>query len=164
MSSYDRRRLILALAAAPLAGCGFRPAFAPGGPAADLFDSVAIDPPTDKNGFDLVERLEERLGRTRSPAYRLSYRIDTKVTQLAITSSNAITRYNIAGSVSYALRDRADRMVSEGKVTNFTAYSATGTPVSTAAAEADAYKRLMTVLADAIVTRLIAARAAQTGP
>lgn len=164
MSSSDRRSVVLALAALPLAGCGFRPAFAPGGPAADLFDHVAVDPPTDKNGFDLVERLEERLGRTRAPAFLLGYRIDTKVTPLAITSSNAITRYNIAGSVSYTLRDTADRMVAEGKVTNFTAYSASGTPVSTAAAEADAYKRLMTVLADAIVTRLIAARAAQAGP
>ena len=89
MSSSDRRSLLFALAALPLAGCGFRPAFAPGGPAADLFDRVAIEPPADKNGFDLVERLEERLGRTHAPAYRLGYRIETRVTPLAITSSNA---------------------------------------------------------------------------
>jgi LPS-assembly lipoprotein len=45
--------------------------------------------------------------------------------------------------------------VTSGSVDNFTGYSATGTTVATLAAERDAQERLMTILADQIVTRLL---------
>jgi LPS-assembly lipoprotein len=41
-------------------------------------------------------------------------------------------------------------------VESFTAFSAAGSPVATQAAERDAEQRLMTILADQLVTRLIA--------
>ena len=46
------------------------------------------------------------------------------------------------------------KVLLSGNVDSFTGYSATGTTVATRAAERDAYERLMTILADQIVTRL----------
>ena len=157
MSWSDRRTFLTFLAALPLAACGFTPAYAPGGPAAGLLDRVLVDAPSDKNGFDLVERLEERLGRTRAPAYRLSYTIGTTTEGQGITTTNAVTRFRVNGTIDFALTDSAtDAVLSRGTVSSFTSYSASGTPVSTVASEEDANKRLMRLLADQIVTRLIA--------
>ncbi len=67
-------------------------------------------------------------------------------------------RFDLKGTVDYALRDlTTGQIVTSGKVENFTGYSATGTTVATLAGEQDAQVRLMTILADQIVTRLFAA-------
>ncbi len=154
----DRRAVLGGLLGAlALAACGFTPAYGPGSPAAGLLDRVLIDAPEDRSAFDLVERLEERLGRPSGAAYRLSYRIDVQSESRTITPTNATTRYNLNGKVHYTLRDLpSDRVLTEGDVTTFTSYSASGTPVATNASEIDARLRLMRLLADQIVTRLIA--------
>ena len=104
-----------------------------------------------------IARLEERLGRTRAPAYRLSYTIGTTTEGQGITTTNAVTRFRVNGTIDFALTDSAtDAVLSRGTVSSFTSYSASGTPVSTVASEEDANKRLMRLLADQIVTRLIA--------
>jgi LPS-assembly lipoprotein len=157
MSSSDRRTVLSLLLALPAAACGFTPAYGPAGPARALVGQVAIDAPTDRNGFDLVERLEERLGRNDGAAWRLGYRIETDVTGLAITPADAITRYRVGGRVSYRLSRADGSVATAGSVTGFTSYAASGTTVSTVSARDDAYARLMVMLADQIVTRLVAA-------
>ncbi|MCB2130680.1 MAG: hypothetical protein KDE03_16845 [Rhodobacteraceae bacterium] len=153
----DRRTVLALLLAVSVGGCGFQPAYGPGSPARGLFDNVAIDAPTDKNGFDLVERLEERLGRPKQPDYLLSYRIETRSEGLAIAPDNAIIRYQVTAKIKFGLKDNETGMiVSDGVVSSFTAYSASGTSVATASSEADAYTRLMRLLADQIATRIIA--------
>lgn len=161
MSSSDRRTFLLGLATLPLAGCGFQPAYGTGGTAQKLRGRVLVDEPSDRNGFNFVARLEDRLGRAQAPAYRLSYTITTKTDDLAITSAQEITRYNVIGKVRYSLTDtETGAVVTSGHVDSFTGYSATGTTVSTLVAERDAYERLMVILADQIMTRLIAASTA----
>jgi len=161
MSSSDRRLFLLGLAALPLAGCGFQPAYGTGGVAEKLRGRVLVDAPDDRNGFTLVSRLEDRLGRAQAPAYRLSCAIETDTDELAITTAQEITRYNVIGRVAYTLTDAGSGAVlTQGTVDSFTGYSATGTTVSTLVAERDAYERLMIILADQIVTRLIAAAGA----
>ncbi|MGB5870651.1 MAG: LPS assembly lipoprotein LptE [Albidovulum sp.] len=160
MSLSDRRKILGLGAAAALASCGFAPAFGPQGAAQGLLGKVHVDDPTDKNSFDLVARLEERLGRPNGATYRLSYSLATSNIGLGITSSNAITRYNISGIAGYALRRIGEeKVIAQGKVQNFTSYSASGTVVSTAASERDANIRLMRILADQIVTDLIGSSA-----
>jgi len=154
MSSYNRRTLLTLLA---LAGCGFAPAYGPGGAAAALQGAIRVANPTDKTGFDLVERLEERLGRPTNTAYDLAYTITTASVGVGITPDNAITRYNLTGSIDWTLTSRATKArVAGGRVENFASYSATGSTVAGLAAEEDAALRLMRMLADQIVTRLIA--------
>ena len=117
MWSPDRRHLLAALATLPLAGCGFQPALAPGGPAAGLFDRIAFAAPTDRNAFDLVARLEDRLGRAGKGArYVLRYQIATEETALAITPSAAITRYNVTGSVTFRVETLDGAELATGKV------------------------------------------------
>lgn len=157
MSSSDRRNFLFLMAAMPLAACGFAPAYGPGGAASGLQGRIRVDDPSDKNGFDLVERLEERLGRPEAPVYVLSFAISTKAIGVGITPENAITRYNLTGSIDWGLTDTATgTRLTGGKVNSFTSYSATGSTVAGLAAEQDAAMRLMRLLADQIVTRLIA--------
>jgi LPS-assembly lipoprotein len=158
MSSYSRRTLLLLPLA--LAACGFTPAYAPGGGADRLLGTIWVQDPTDKNGFDLVERLEERLGRPEAIRYDLTYTITTEAVGVGITTENQITRYNLKGVVDWTLTDRSSgARVAGGRVQNFTAYSATGSTVAGLAAEEDAAFRLMRILADQITARLIAASA-----
>ncbi|MFP5478828.1 MAG: LPS assembly lipoprotein LptE [Alphaproteobacteria bacterium] len=150
------RRLLL-LAPLALAACGFTPAYAPGGGADKLLGTIWVQDPSDKNEFDLVERLEERLGRPEDIRYDLGYTITTQAVGVGITTDNQITRYNLKGVVDWTLTERATgARVAGGRVQNFTAYSATGSTVAGLAAEEDAAHRLMRILADQIVARLIA--------
>ncbi len=157
MWSSSRRTILHLLAALALSACGFEPAFGPGGAATKLQTSIQVDAPADKNSFDLVERLEQRLGRSRAATYGLGYSIATLVTGVGITPDNAIIRYSVTGSVRFTLTDLATgAQLTSGTVESFTSYSASGTTVSTLAAERDANARLMRLLADQIVARLIA--------
>jgi LPS-assembly lipoprotein len=140
-----------------LAACGFAPAYAPGKPAAALLGTVRAADPADRNGFDLVERIEERLGRPDAPVYDLTYAIATETVGVGITTDNQITRFNLKGAVDYRLTRTSDgEVMASGRVQSFTAFAATGSTVAGLAAEEDAGTRLMRLLADQIVTRLIA--------
>lgn len=155
-------RRFLLIAPLVLAACGFTPAYAPGGAATALLGTVYVQDPGDRNGFDLVERLEERLGRPEAPRYDLAYTITTETLGVGFTADNQITRYNLKGVIDYTLTDRASgARVTGGRVQNFTGYSATGSTVAGLAAEEDAGLRLMRILADQIVVRLVAALASQ---
>lgn len=149
--------LAAVLAGMGLSGCGFTPAYGPGGGAAALSGRIATAAPTDKRGFDLVARLEDRLGRPQAPLFRLDYTIRTKPLGVGITPEGAITRYTLTGSVDWRLVEAetgVERL--SGRAESFTSYSTTGSTVAGLAAEQDAGLRLMRILADQIVTRLVA--------
>ena len=154
----SRRSVLLAPLA--LAACGFTPAYGPSGPAAHLQGSIRVADPGDKNGFDLVERLEERLGRGAAARYVLGYGIETRRIGVAVSAEGAINRYNLMGAVEFVLRDQGTGAeLTAGRVENFTSWSTTASSLATESAEADARRRLMRLLADQIVTRLIATSA-----
>ncbi|MGQ0566260.1 MAG: LPS assembly lipoprotein LptE [Gemmobacter sp.] len=152
------RRRLLFLAPLALVACGFTPAYGPGGGAAALRGQVAVAEPADKLAYDLVARLEQRLGPPATPRWRLDHAITTDRIGVAITAENAVTRYNVTGAVDWSLVSLADGTVAErGRAESFTSYSTTGSTVATLAAETDASTRLMQILADQIATQLIAA-------
>lgn len=160
MSSSDRRSVLLSLAALPALGaCGFTPAYAPGGAAGSLRGRVLVDEPATRNGYLMTRDLEGRLGRAGGGArYGLSLGIQTRRDGGAISQTDITTRYNLIGSATYALRDiESGKVLTSGSVETFTGYSATGSTVATQAAARDAEARLMTMLSDQIVTRLLAA-------
>jgi LPS-assembly lipoprotein len=168
MWSPDRRRLLALLAAtlpAGAAACGFRPAYGPGAPAEGLRDRVAADPPVTRNDFDFVAAIEDSLGRSADPAYRLGYRIDVQVISLAVTPDGSILRYNYVGNVAWLLRDAATgATLAQGSTNSFTASAATRSTIAAAASETDATVRLMQILADQVVTQLLAGAADQAYP
>jgi LPS-assembly lipoprotein len=140
-----------------LAACGFTPAYAPGGSGTGLQNTILAAEPHDKPAFDLVERLEERLGPSDNPRFGLNYKIALTPVGVGITTNNAITRYNLTGVVDWNLTDTATgARLTGGKAENFTSYSATGSTVASLSAQEDASQRLMRIIADQIVTQLLA--------
>lgn len=153
---WSSRRQLLAFLA--LAGCGFTPAFGTKGPAEGLLGTVRAADPDDKNSFDFVQRMEERLGRPTRALYDLTYKITTKAVGVGITAGGAITRYNLTGGIDWTLTRRADKLrMAGGHIDSFTSYSATGSTVAGITAQSDASLRLMRLLADDVVMRLVAA-------
>jgi LPS-assembly lipoprotein len=158
MSSPDRRSVLVFLA---LAGCGFVPAEGPGAPGAALRGAVLADPPRTRDGFDFVAAFEDRIGRPRQPRWRLAWTVSTAISPGGITAAGTTTRYTLTGTADFALIALDTAIpVAEGRVEGFTGWFATSTSVAVAAAEADARRRLMTILADRVLARLYAAVAA----
>ncbi|WP_299139184.1 LPS assembly lipoprotein LptE [uncultured Tateyamaria sp.] len=138
-----------------LAACGFEPVYGPNGTGTQLQNRVLVDPPRDREGFLLVQRLEERLGRAGDPAYRLSVELNLRQEDRAIDPDGDIRRFHLIGAATYALMDTSTgTVIRSDRVDNFVGYSATGTTVATLAAQRDAQARLMTILADEIVVQL----------
>ena len=151
------RRAVFALAAVPLAACGFAPVYGPSGEAAALRGAVrAADPATDET-FAFVRRLEERLGRPDAARYDLGYALTTTVAALAIDGSDNITRLNVEGRLDWTLTQAGGgAALLTGRESAFTGYSAPASTISTLASERDARRRLAIILADKVVTRLLA--------
>ncbi|KAF0676524.1 LPS assembly lipoprotein LptE [Profundibacterium mesophilum] len=168
MSSSDRRKLLTGLAGfAMLAGCGFSPVYGPGGQAEGLRGLIRTDPPADAQGYTLVRRIEERLGRPENPAFGLSASVLTEQAALAVTPDQETTRYQLRGTMIWSLTRIADgASAASGTLHRATAYSApvfsadrgsiAGNTVSVLTAEQDARRRLMVILADDLVSHLLA--------
>ncbi|MCL3881979.1 LPS assembly lipoprotein LptE [Marivita sp. GX14005] len=153
--SWHRRSALFALGAL-VAGCGFSPAYGPSGGASRLAGNLRVEAPKRREGFLIAQRLENRLGRDDAGRYVLNVTPQTRQLGLATSVEGTTNRFQITGTARYRLRDtETDRILREGEVTNFTGYSATGSTVATLAAERDAEARLMVILADQIVDRLI---------
>jgi LPS-assembly lipoprotein len=149
----DRR--IFLLGALALGACGFTPVHAPEGD--PLRAQIALADPTDRNDFDYVGQLERRLGRATAPSLDLTYEITVTRSGGGYTPDGAITRFTLEGTARFVLTDRATgAQRGAGRVQSFVSYATTGTTVATMSAETDAYKRLMVILADQTVTRLMA--------
>lgn len=156
MSLLERCSLLLAPLV--LCACGFTPVYGTGGSGSSLQDRVEVSEPDTRNAYLLTQRLEERLGRTPTPSYRLTVDVTSTEEDLAVDSEGVITRFNLIGQAEYVLvKEETGQVVTSGTVSNFTSYSATGTTVSELAAERDAQQRLMVLLADQIVIRLLSA-------
>jgi LPS-assembly lipoprotein len=140
-----------------VAACGFTPVYGPNGAGNALQNNLLVDEPDTRQGYFLTRQIEDRLGRAANPAYGLAVKLTTSEEALGIDGDGDIARYNILGTADYVLRDLGTgAIVSSGKVNAFTGYSTTGTTVASLSAQRDATQRLMTQLADQIVTRLYA--------
>lgn len=159
MSSFNRRFFMLSAAAlggTSLSGCGFEPVYGTDGAASMLLNNVLVDEPKANESYLLVRELENRLGQPGgAPQFGLSLALKLDERGLGRTSAQVTNRFDVIGSATYALRDMDNKEVlTTGKVSSFTSYSASGSTVSELAAKDDAYERLMVILADRIVVDL----------
>lgn len=116
-----------------------------------------MDDPETPDEFDIVRQIEARLGRPNAPVYGLTITPSVDDESLTVVGARDITRFNLIGTATYKLRALgSDTDLLSGEVNSFTSYSATGTTVSTLSAERDARSRLMIILADLVITRLLA--------
>ena len=93
MSSFDRRTFLTgacaALMAPALTGCGFTPAYAPGGAASRLQNAVTVMEPDGRAGYLMTRELEDRLGRASIPRYDLIYSLELNSQPVAISTQDA---------------------------------------------------------------------------
>ena len=153
-TKLTRRALLLSTLALP--ACGFQPVYRAGGTAVALQNRIAIDVVKGRNGFELRERLEERLGRADADApYVLTFRLTIVESGVAVTEDEGTTRENLLGTAAFTIR-RVDSgsIVFQDSVRNITAYSTTSETFPSAVAETDANLRLARVLADQIAERI----------
>ncbi|MCT4331386.1 LPS assembly lipoprotein LptE [Paracoccus sp. YLB-12] len=152
----SRRAALLGLLVLP-AACGLTPVYGPGGAGTRLFGKVRPRDPQTFQDFSFNQRLAERLGPDGAAIYDLDYRLSVGVVPQAITPDEVTTRYSLNGTADFALTDASGGVLAQGRVSSFTSYSTTGTTIATLAAEGDARERLARMLADQVVTRLLAA-------
>lgn len=161
MWSPDRisRRGALALLALVPAGCGFRPLYGEGAPASRLAGRVDVGLVEGKAGFDLRERLVNRLGAAETATHRLAVSLTLTSAGTALTQENVTTRFDVRGVAEYVLTPMTGGPpVDSGIVRSVTGFNApesvTATAFAARAAEIDAERRLAITLADQIVQRL----------
>ena len=156
--SWCNRRFFLISGLSLLAGCGFAPAYGPGGAGSALMGQVVVEAPDTRATYLLTQEIETRLGRPANPRFALIPVVALTTQAMAINRNNVASRFNLLGTVAYSLRDlETGAVVTSGDVTSFTGFSATGTTVAVQAAERDAEARLMAILSDQLLTRLLAA-------
>lgn len=156
MSLSDRRRFLAAgVALAVLGACNFTPVYAPGGAGSKLDGRVLVDAPNNRQEYQVVRRLEERLGRADPAPMTLSYSVNYSSAALGATSTGSTTRQQRHGTLSYTLKNsETGATIDSGTVSGFTGNSATGNTAASLAAERAAIERLMILLADKLVDRL----------
>lgn len=142
-----------ALLSLGLMACGYTPVYGPGGGDV-LRGAITAREPKSPDEFRFVEAFEENLGLPNAPRYGLNYTISISESGQAITANNATTRYTVNGTINYQVLE-GETVVTSGSVTSFTGYSATDSTVAPIAAERDARERLLKILTDQIVTRLL---------
>lgn len=158
MLSFDRRGFLFTLSCfAALGACGYTPALTSASPSAALYNNVQIASPGNAQSFALVSRLEDRLGRGAPGRWVLNYSISVSSERTGIATDESTTRNNLLGAVQFSLTDRQSEQIAlTGTVSSFTGYDATASTLATESARRDATERVMVLLADQIVTRLIA--------
>ena len=153
--SWSRRAVILAALA--LAACGFSPVYGPTGTGSKLFGQIRAAEPSTPDEYTFAGRIAERLGPDQAARFALAYNLRIAVVPQAITPDEVTTRYSLNGSADFVLTEAASgQEVTRGQVSTFTSYSTTGTTIATMSAEQDAHDRLARMLADQVVTRLLA--------
>jgi len=156
MSSSDRRAVLAGLGALALAGgCGFRPAYAPGGAGRSLQGQVRAADPVSRADFQFLTAFEDRLGRPAAPRFELAYRIAVDRTDAGRIQGQGATRVLLAGRLDYDLTE-SGRSLAQGRVSAETAFSTTATQLAAQTAAEDAELRLMRMLADGLIDRLLA--------
>ena len=150
-------KYLLILPFLALTACGFTPVYGTNSNASVLLNSVLVQEPKNREGYSLTKQIEKRLGRATDPRFNLGVSVTTSEAALNVDSTGNINRYNVLGLIEYTLRDtQTGQIAASGRVDSFTGYSASGTTVSAQAAKEDAQERLMIILADLLISNLIA--------
>ncbi len=155
--SWSRRGILAALAAAPLAGCGFHPLY--GGHTAGEYDprlaTIKVAPIQDREGQLLELALREKLnprGVALPTRYILSVDLALNRADLGIQRNATSTRSEINATASYTLK--GDGINISGSSRTVSAFNLQDDAWAATVAENDARERAIEDLADAIYMQL----------
>lgn len=152
------RIIAIALAAASLSGCGFRPLYAKQESGArGYIGPITIDTIPGKSGFELQSELENLLTveRADTPPKRLSITLTEQFTRVALRIDEASNRADLILVADYVLYDETGKPLVRGQSDSIASYEV---PLSSSfgevSAENDARERAATLLAERIRTEL----------
>jgi len=155
--SWSRRSILAALAAAPLASCGFHPLY--GGHTAGEYDprlaAIKVEPIPDREGQLLELALREKLnprGVTLPTRYALSVNLMLTRADLGIQRNATSTRSEINASASYTLSGSGISVAGSSRTVS--AFNLQNDAWAATVAEKDARERAIEDLADAIYMQL----------
>ena len=139
-----------------ISACGFKPVYKEGSTASNLQGQIEISLIKGRNGFELREELENKLGRTLSVApYVLTLKLTISEMGLAVTEDEGTTRTSLNGIAAFTLtRRETGKVIFRDSVSNLTAYGTTSATYPSTVARRDANMRLMKALAAQIANRI----------
>ena len=139
-----------------ISACGFKPVYKEGSTASSLQGQIEISLIKGRNGFELREELESKLGRTVSVApYVLALKLTISEMGLAVTEDEGTTRTSLNGIAAFTLtRRETGKVIFRDSVSNLTAYGTTSATYPSTVARRDANIRLMKALAAQIANRI----------
>lgn len=155
--SWSRRGILAALAAAPLAGCGFHPLY--GGHTAGEYDprlaAIKVAPIPDREGQLLELALREKLnprGVTLPTRYTLTVNLALVRSDLGIQRNATSTRSEVNATANYTLIGDGSRIAGNSRTVS--AFNLQDDAWAATVAENDARERAIEDLADAIYMQL----------
>jgi len=165
----DTRPLVAALLAAlvlPLAGCGFTPLYADNQTGGSLRDIRIVVDEHSRSNFLLQERLSDSFGRANGPgSWVLTVTSVKHRYPQGIRVNNVATRYGLALTVSFVLKDAASgKTALADTVTGQVSYASSDQPYAGVSAEQDGEARAAAAAADLIRLRLSQYFAARPTP
>ncbi|MDG1235458.1 MAG: LPS assembly lipoprotein LptE [Amylibacter sp.] len=153
---FDRRNTLFLALGGCISACGFKPVYKEGSTASSLQGQIEISLIKGRNGFELREELESKLGRTVSVApYVLALKLTISEMGLAVTEDEGTTRTSLNGIAAFTLTRRGTgKVIFRDSVSNLTAYGTTSATYPSTVARRDANIRLMKALAAQIANRI----------
>ena len=153
---FDRRNTLFLALGGCISACGFKPVYKEGSTASNLQGQIEISLIRGRNGFELREELENKLGRTLSVApYVLTLKLTISEMGLAVTEDEGTTRTSLNGIAAFTLtRRETGKVIFRDSVSNLTAYGTTSATYPSTVARRDANMRLMKALAAQIANRI----------
>ena len=154
---------LLAVAAAALASCGFRPLYGEGAAgSSETLARIEVAHIEDRPGQRLRILLRERLtpeGPPAQPLYTLHVEISESIAQLAVRADDSATRANLTVVARYSLAaaDAAAPPLHSATVSSTNSYNRLRSQYATLAAESDARERALRQIAEEIRLRVAAA-------
>ena len=153
---FDRRNTLFLALGGCISACGFKPVYKEGSTASNLQGQIEISLIKGRNGFELRQELENKLGRTLSVApYVLTLKLTISEMGLAVTEDEGTTRTSLNGIAAFTLtRRETGKVIFRDSVSNLTAYGTTSATYPSTVARRDANIRLMKALAAQIANRI----------
>ena len=158
----DGWRILVLFCVLSVAGCGFRPVYAPAESgeaiAADQLAAVRIEPLRDRAGQQLHNFLRDELnpeGQPIDPDYKLRVELSQHVEELAFRQDETATRANIVIKTAFVLRAADDdRVLYSGRASSIHSYNILDEQYPTDVSAADALRRGLRELSQDIKLRL----------
>ena len=158
MSLFKKKKyLFTILIGVFLLGCSFQPAWVPKNQKAKiLWERVDFNEAKTSNEFRLNHYLASRLGKAADAELFLKYELFTETKRSALSFDGKAFRIRIHGEVKFSLiKNGENTILLTSSVRDSAAYSDAILAVTDEASKRDAYARLMVLLGDRIVDKLL---------